>query len=131
MGVAVLGTYDQLMDSLRGALETELDIENDFPRVGCRIQVACEWIMHSARPLLWWAQENIRYYNISEDPAQHYPDRPLYHGPPGICLQRRGFWQTRLMNLGKHSGLTDEIRQLTMKSAEIMITTERPIANTL
>lgn len=105
MGAGVLGPYTQVIDALREALEEELDIDQDLARAECRIQVACEWIAHGAKPLLWWARENIGIFDFAEDSTQYFPGGPLYQGPPAVCLQRWGFWQTRFEELGKLPGL--------------------------
>ncbi|KAK6452848.1 hypothetical protein FP744_10009099 [Trichoderma asperellum] len=53
MGAGVLGSYTQVITALRGALEEELGIERDLARAECKVQVACEWIAHGAKPLVW------------------------------------------------------------------------------
>lgn len=131
MGAGVLGLYVKLMDALREALEEDLDIDQDSEKAECNIQVACEWIARCTKQLVWWAQENIGYTDITEDGTQHFPGGPLYNGPHFVCLQRLGFWQTRLQELGKHPGLKEEVRKTALETAQIMSTIERQMANTL
>ncbi|KAK9783983.1 hypothetical protein SCAR479_00542 [Seiridium cardinale] len=129
MDGAVLGMYVQQIDALRGALEEELDIERDMAKTECQLQVAFEWITHTARNLLWWAQENIGLVDVANDSTQYFPGGPLYQGPPCVCLRRWGFWQARFEELGKHPGLSEEIRKAALRAAETMTTVEKRIAN--
>ncbi|KAL7915564.1 hypothetical protein GGI35DRAFT_475224 [Trichoderma velutinum] len=131
MGAGVLGPYTQVIDALREALEEELGIERDLARAECKVQVACEWIAHGAKPLLWWARENIGYTDVTEDSTQYFPRGPLYRGPPTVCLQRWGFWQIRFKELGKGNSLRDEVRKGALEAAETMNIIERRIANTI
>lgn len=131
MGAGILGPYMQVIDALRDALEEELGIERDPARAKCKVQVACEWIAHGAKPLVWWARENIGYTDVAEDSTQYFPGGSLYRGPPAVCLQRWGFWQTRFEELGKVTGLRDEVRMGALEAAETMNVIERRIANTL
>jgi hypothetical protein len=117
MGVGVLGPYIQVVVALKSGLETELDTEN-LAKTECKIQVACEWITYGAKVLLSWAQENIGYVDVAEDDTQYFPGGSLYHGPPAMCLQRWGFWQTRFEGLGKDPSLRGEIRKAASKAAE-------------
>ncbi|KAK9414564.1 hypothetical protein SUNI508_11137 [Seiridium unicorne] len=73
MGAGVLGMYVQQIDALRGALEEELDIEQDVAKTECQLQVAFEWIAYTARNLLWWAQENIGLVDVAMDSTQYFP----------------------------------------------------------
>ncbi|KAK6065697.1 hypothetical protein SCUP234_12458 [Seiridium cupressi] len=130
-GGGVLGMYVQQIDALRGALEEELAIEQDLAKVECQLQVAFEWITHTARNLLWWAQENIGLVDVAQDSTQYFPGGPLYQGPPCVCLRRWGFWQARFEELGKHPGLSEEIRNAALGSAETMTTVEKRIANAI
>ncbi|KAK3943111.1 hypothetical protein QBC46DRAFT_422266 [Diplogelasinospora grovesii] len=72
----VLGSYTQVTYALRAALE-ELIIDHDIDETECRIQVVCEWISHGAKHLLWWARENIGYFDVTEeDLGQYIPPGP-------------------------------------------------------
>jgi hypothetical protein len=115
------------MYSLRSALEDEVGVTD------CRIQVACEWIPHAAKPLLWWARENIGYLDVTvEDEANYVQAGPLYHGPPTMCLRRWGFWLNRLEELGKNdSGMSEAIRKTVLEAAQIMKTTEGTMSRRL
>ncbi|KAI1376721.1 hypothetical protein F4677DRAFT_445042 [Hypoxylon crocopeplum] len=81
MGAGTLGPYTQVIDALREALEEKPDTDRQLARAECRIQVACEWIAHSGKPLLWWARENIGHVDVAEDGTQYFPGGPLYEGP--------------------------------------------------
>ena len=131
MGAGVLGPYAQVINALREALEKDLGIERDLARAECKIQVAYEWIAHGAKPLVWWARENSGYSDVAEDSTQYFPGGPLYRGPPTVCLQRWGYWQTRFEELGKVPSLRDEVRKAALEAAETMNVIERRIANTL
>ncbi|KAI0836995.1 hypothetical protein F5Y06DRAFT_98480 [Hypoxylon sp. FL0890] len=131
MGAGTLGPYVQVVDALREALEEELDTGQHLDRAECRVQVACEWIAHGAKPLLWWAQENIGYANAAEDVTQYFPRGSLYKGPPVVCLQRWGFWQTRFEELGKDPRFSEEIQKAALEAAQTMTAVERHIAHTL
>ena len=131
MGAGVLGPYTQVINALQVALEEELAIERDLARAECKVQVACEWIAHGAKPLVWWARENIGYSDVAEVSTQYFAAGPLYLGPPTMCLQRWGFWQTRFEELGKVTGLRDEVRKAALEAAETMNVIERRVANTL
>ncbi|OTA92448.1 hypothetical protein M434DRAFT_324875 [Hypoxylon sp. CO27-5] len=131
MGTGTLGPYSQVVDALREALEEELDTDHNLAKAECRIQVACEWMSHGAKPLLWWARENIGYTDIADDETQYFPCGSLYKGTPAVCLQRWGFWQTRFEELGKDPRFNKEIQKAAVKAAETMTTIERRIANTL
>lgn len=120
MGAGVLGPYTQVITALRGALEEELGIERDLTTSECKVQVACEWIAHGAKPLVWWARENIGYSDVAEDSTRYFLGGPLYRGPPTVCLQRWGFWQTRFKELGKNASLRDEVRKDALEAVEAM-----------
>ncbi|OTA66132.1 hypothetical protein K449DRAFT_431607 [Hypoxylon sp. EC38] len=111
MNTGTLGPYTQVVDALREALEEELDTDHDLAKAECRMQVPCEWMIHGAKPLLWWARENIGYANVAEDETQYFPGGSLYKGTPAVCLQRWGFWQTRFEELGKDPVLTKRFRR--------------------
>jgi hypothetical protein len=61
LGVGIAGPYYQAMCAMRSALEEEQSTVGEMSSTECRIQVACTWISHAAKPLLWWARENIGY----------------------------------------------------------------------
>ncbi len=133
LGAGVIGTYYQAMTALRSALEEDLSGVSDINITDCRIQVACEWIFHAAKPLLWWARDNIGYINVTvEDEANYVEQGTLYSGPPSICLQRWSFWLAGFEKLGREeSGMSEESRKAALQAAETMRTIERGIANTL
>lgn len=99
----------------------------------CRIRVACQLITHGSKPLLWLAEQNLGYMDITEDDTASYVERrALYNGPPTMCLRRWGFWLDRLEKLGKEaSGLSEEIRTSVLEAAQTMRTIERTIGHTL
>lgn len=121
------------MCALRLALEEDPSIAREMGIIECRIQVACEWIFYAAKPLLWWARDNIGYMDVTvEDEANYVEGGPLYHGPSTICLRRWGFWLDGFEELGnQESGMSEEIRKAASEAAQIMRTIERDIANTL
>jgi hypothetical protein len=116
LGAGVLGPYLQVMDALRLALEEEISASES------RVQIACEWIYHSAKPLLLWAQENIDYTDVpAEDEAAFVEAGPLYHGPSPMCLQRWTFWLSRLEQFAKESsGLSEETLKTVLTAAGVM-----------
>ena len=126
----MVGPYYQAMDALRLALEEE---PTDKVKYECRVQVACEWIGHGAKQLLWWARDNIGYANVPvEDEATYVEQGPLYHGPPAMCLKRWGFWLDRFEDLGKEeSGLGEEVRKAALEAAQTMKSVEAGVGNTL
>ena len=133
MGSGVVGPYSQAMYGLRSGLEEDLSTDHEVSVTECKIQVACAWIAHGGKPLLWWARENIGNLNVTvEDEANYVEGGSLYHGNPTMCLQRWGFWMDRFEELGKEeSGLSEEIRKSTLEIAQTMKTIERGMANTL
>ena len=133
MGSGVVSPYSQAMYGLRSGLEEDLSTDHEVSVTECKIQVACAWIAHGGKPLLWWARENIGNLNVTvEDEANYVEGGSLYHGNPTMCLQRWGFWMDRFEELGKEeSGLSEEIRKSTLEIAQTMKTIERGMANTL
>jgi hypothetical protein len=66
LGANVAGPYSDATYAMRSALEEDLStIETSMVR--CKVQVACDWISHAAKPFLWWARENINYYVTPDD----------------------------------------------------------------
>ena len=118
---------------MRSALEEEQSSVGEMSRTECRIQVACTWISHAAKPQLWWARENIGYMDVTVEDEANYNERgTLYHGPPTMCLQRWGFWLDNFEELGKEeSGMSEEIRKAALEAEQIMRTIERGIGHTL
>jgi hypothetical protein len=94
LGAGVAGPYSNAMYAMRSALEEDLSTFLEISMAECKILVACEWISHAAKPLLWWARENIGYTNITADDeeGQYVEGGTLYHGPAAMCLQRWAFW---------------------------------------
>jgi hypothetical protein len=131
MGAGITGPYDLVIYALRDAFEENLAIEEEFQKAECKIRVACEWLTHSAVPLLWWARENIGLVEVAEDSTQWFPGGPLYQGPPCVCLRRWGFWQSQLQDLGKNSALSEEVRKAAFEAAGTMTAVERRTATTL
>ena len=127
----VLGPWVHLMDALRDALEEDPGIEQDLVRAECKIVVASDWIVHAAKRLVQWAQENIGYVDGTEDDTQRFERGALYTGPPFVGLRRWGFWQTRFEELGKHTGLGKEAQEAALRAAETMKAMESRVANTL
>ncbi|KAK1640972.1 hypothetical protein BDP81DRAFT_390295 [Colletotrichum phormii] len=136
LGSGVLGLHTQAMDALRSALEEE---PSSIPAVAeCRLRLACEWIRHSARSLLWWSQENIGYLEMPEyerdltEEAISYQG-VLYEGPPIMCRQRWEFWMVRLEWLAKSedAGLGKEMRTKALEAFEIMMEVGEWIGHTL
>lgn len=121
------------MYALRSALEEQPSPISEV--VECRLKVACDWVLHSARPLLWWAQENLGYTDVPvEDTAAHEPGGELYEGPQTMCLRRWGFWLQRFESFGREaegSGLSEEVRREALDAAEFMKTVERQIGHSL
>lgn len=128
-GVDVLSPSTQVIRALQEALEGELEIDRHLARVECNIQVASEWIAHSAKPLLCWALENVGLSDI-ETNGQHFAGGSLYRGPPMVCLQRWDYWQNRFEELGKATSLRDELRKAALEAAETMDVVKRQVSNT-
>ena len=130
LGAGVLGAYWEAMYAMRSALEDEQTGKKEHE---CRVQVACEWISHASKPLLWWAQENIGYADVPvEDKAAYVEQGPLYSGPASMCLQRWGFWLDRFEELSKEeSGLGEEIRKAALEASQTMKSIEAGVAHTL
>ncbi|KAI1389652.1 uncharacterized protein F4822DRAFT_399111 [Hypoxylon trugodes] len=127
-GAGVLNPSLQVTYALRSALEEGLNTDpQNLERAECRMQVACEWIAHSAKPLLWWARENIDLSPEAayEDRSQHVRRGELYEGTPAVCPERWGFWKIRFGELGKHPGFSEEIRKQASEAAENMAAAER------
>ena len=133
LGADLAGPYLQAMDALRSALEEEPSKEGEMDRTDCKIQVACEWIFHAAKPLLWWARENIGYADVPvEDRAAYVEGGTLYHGPSTMCLQRWSFWLTRFESFGNEEfGLSEGSRKAALEAALTMKRIERGIVNWL
>ncbi|KAI1077797.1 hypothetical protein F5B20DRAFT_550415 [Whalleya microplaca] len=128
-----IGTYYQAMYALRLALEEELSAVLKVYITECRIQVACAWMAYGAKPLLWWAKENIGMMDVIEADTANYVERgALYHGPATMCLRRWGFWLDRFEELGKEeSGMSEGCRKAAVEAALIMKTVEKGTAHTL
>ncbi|KAF9873945.1 hypothetical protein CkaCkLH20_08679 [Colletotrichum karsti] len=120
--------YGEAMRAISLALEEEE--QSTIPGIAdCRMQIACLWITHAAKPLLTWAQENVGYI---DNGAQYIEAGPLYRGPETMCLQRWGFWIERFEELGKEgSGLSAETREIALTAAEAMRTIEVRAGRTL
>ncbi|EPE27923.1 hypothetical protein GLAREA_04714 [Glarea lozoyensis ATCC 20868] len=131
LGADVAGPYSDAMYAMRSALEEDLStIETNMIR--CKVQVACDWILHAAKPFLWWARENIDYYVTPDDQeGQYIEGGALYHGPPAMCLQRWAFWQGRFEEIGKEDSILDEeTKNITLETARLMKTIESSMAPT-
>lgn len=132
LGAGVTGPYSNAMDALRSALEEDLSTVPEISMTECKMQVACEWISHAAKPLLWWARENIGYMNVGpeDEEVQYTEGGTLYHGPPAMCLQRWSFWLGRFEEVGKEeSGISEEIRKAALDTVQLMRTIESSMAN--
>lgn len=123
------GSWIQALGALQAALEDE-EAEDRQVRE-CRVQVACEWISHAGKQLLWWACENIGWTGVTvEDEAVYWEGGPLYKGPPLMCLRRWGFWLDRLSNMGKsESDISDETRKTVLATAQYMRDVEMAIGH--
>ncbi|KAK6860443.1 hypothetical protein PG995_004079 [Apiospora arundinis] len=124
----------QVMYAMRLALEEDLSTTDNNALKECRVQVACDWIKHAAKPLLWWALENLGYHDVSiEDEVAYAEGGPLYQGPQTMCLRRWGFWIDRFQQLGdpNSSSLHEETREAALKTAHYMNQVERGLGHTL
>jgi hypothetical protein len=119
LGAGLIGPYYQAIYARRSALEEELSTVREMSMTECRIQVACEWISHAAKPLLWWARDKIGYMDVTMEDEANYVERgTLYHGPPTMCLLRWCFWLDRFEELRKEeSGMNKEIRKAALEAA--------------
>ncbi|KAK8016828.1 hypothetical protein PG993_015017 [Apiospora rasikravindrae] len=132
-GAGICSPSSEVMDALRKALEQDISAVDSTAMKESRVRVACDWIKHSAAPLLSWATENIGYMDVPEEDTAAYCDNgPLYGGPHTMCLQRWGFWIERFQELGKpESGLREELREAVLQAAQTMEAVERSVGHTL
>lgn len=133
LGAGVAGPYSDVMHAMRSALEEDLGTPLDINMAECKIQVACEWISHAAKPLLWWARENVGYTNVTVDDqeGQYVEGGILYHGPDAMCLQRWAFWLGRFEEIAKEeSRLNEETRKAALETVQFMKTIESSMATT-
>jgi hypothetical protein len=88
----------------------------------CRIQVACTWIRHAAKPLFRWSLETEESTpELPEADSNHLKQGPLYSGPPSTCLERWCFWMGRFEELADaRSGWSDQTRKSALEAAETM-----------
>ena len=86
-----------------------------------KIKVVCAWLTQGgAKPLLWWAKENMDHGNV-EDEGNSITRGPLYHGPAIMCFDRWNFWLYRLQELAEQeSGLSEETRQTAVQAVHTM-----------
>lgn len=129
----MLRAYAQATDALRLALEDELSPSSQLGIADCRVQIACSWVFHGSKPLLWWAKDNISYTDVpSTDTKNYCMQGPLYDGPATMCFERWHFWISRFEELAKApSGLGDHTRQLAAAAAQTMNALERRMTNML
>ena len=133
LGAGLAGPYSDAMYAMRSALEEDLSTCTEISMAECKIQVACEWILHAAKHFLWWARENIGYTNVTVDDeeGQYVEGGTLYHGPPAMCLQRWAFWLGRFEEIGKEeSKLNEETRKVALETGQCMKTIESSMATT-
>lgn len=132
-GAGVLRAYPQATNALRLALEDELSPSSQLGIADCQVQVACTWVFHGSKPLLWWAKDNIGYIGVpSNDTTNYFMRGPLYDGPATMCFERWHFWISRFEELARaSSGLGDHTRQLAAAAAQTMNTLEGRMANIL
>ncbi|KAK3308016.1 uncharacterized protein B0T15DRAFT_94137 [Chaetomium strumarium] len=122
MAAGVLAVHAQAMYAVQSALEEPLDTLSgaEVEMAGWRVKVACAWLTHGAKPLLWWARENESYGN-EEDGSNYIKRGPLYDGPAIMCIERWRFWLHRLQVLAKEeSGLGEEIRVVALQTVQTM-----------
>lgn len=133
LGAGFGGAYVQAMDAMRYALEEELHTGPEAHITECRIRIAHGWVTHAAKPLLWWAKENLGYTDVSSDDySQYFENGPLYDGPSTMCLRRWGFWQDRFEDLGREgSDLGEEVRMVALDAVQKMKAAELRVAHTL
>lgn len=134
LGVGLqLGAYDHVMYALREGLEEDLSTVPEIRIAEAKIQVACIWIVHAAKPLLSWAIQNLGYTDVKvEDDANYIEGGPLYNGPQAMCLRRWGFWIERLQELGNEElGMGEGTRKTALDTAQTMKTIEGGMSRTL
>ncbi|KAK6829502.1 hypothetical protein PG987_010086 [Apiospora arundinis] len=130
----IFAPSSQVMYAMRVALEEDLSMTDNAALRECRVQIACDWIKHTAKPLLWWALENLGYHDVPvEDEAAYVEGGPLYYGPQTMCLRRWGFWMDRFQQLGdpNSSSLREEVREAALETVYYMNRVERGLGHTL
>ncbi|KAI1460134.1 hypothetical protein F4805DRAFT_418241 [Annulohypoxylon moriforme] len=104
--------------------------DDDRPEPETRLQVSCEWIVHSG-----WRLIRESLLNSYTDPKEKLESRysnpysigPLFTGLRGFSLERWGFWKRRLFEL-REDNIYGEITYKSIDEAiEVMTGIERDI----
>ncbi|KAI0834277.1 hypothetical protein F5Y06DRAFT_300813 [Hypoxylon sp. FL0890] len=119
----------QVSDGLEGDRK-----DDDLPSPETRLQVACEWVVQSARRLMRESLLN-KFADPLEDLESRYSNPysigPLFTGSRGFSLERWGFWKRRLIELREEESYGEATYELIDGATEAMAKIEEDIVERL